>query len=181
MPQHNSQDFLQSLLKKGWLPDGKGGYTAPNSPQPTREARPPTAVAVEPSPASQKKPPRKQKMNVTETRFLHRYILPWMESGEITQWKFEGLRFNLGPGATYTPDFMVVQKSRQIALYEIKNRQIWEDAIVKFKWAREEFPAFTFHMFQHTRTTDNWEELQIQRPDAAGSLGGKSSTTATRE
>jgi hypothetical protein len=107
-------------------------------------------------------------MNKTEKAFLNDYIEPLLEKGKIIQWKFEALTLTLEPGATYTPDFMTVDINGQIDLYEVKNQHIWEDSIVKFKWAKSEFIGFKFHMFQYKKKTGWKERVFRERKNRAG-------------
>ena len=58
--------------------------------------------------------------------------------GEIKWWAFEPLRFRIGKGAFYTPDFVVVDELGQLVAYEVKGH--WEeDARVRIKVAASRY------------------------------------------
>lgn len=60
-------------------------------------------------------------------------------SGEVLGYWFEAVKFKLANNTSYTPDFMVLMKSLEIEIHEVKG--FWmDDARVKIKVASEKFP-----------------------------------------
>ena len=96
----------------------------------------------------EKKPQKKAGMNDTETRFQREILVPAKAAGTVVSWKYEAVVLSLDAKTTYRPDFLVALPSGRLEFYEVKNRQIWEDSTVKFKWARKEYPEFRFYMVQ---------------------------------
>ncbi|AKG19263.1 hypothetical protein AAX09_07620 [Moraxella bovoculi] len=84
----------------------------------------------------------KGEMNKTETEYAQHLEL-LKRAGEILNFKFEPLKLSLAKNTTYTPDFMVINKNREIELHEVKG--FWkDDARVKTKVAQATFPYFVF-------------------------------------
>jgi hypothetical protein len=83
-----------------------------------------------------------KRMNKTEQRRA-RELEAKKRAGLIRDFKFHGLRLEIAPGLTYTPDFYVEENDGSITLEEVKGH--WEeDARVKIKAAAEAFPPFRF-------------------------------------
>lgn len=97
--------------------------------------------AVAMAPAVRKRP-RKAGMNGTEGEYA-RTLETLRLAGEIVAWRFEAVTFNLDEETKYTPDFMVVGKSG-IEFHEVKGGHVWEDSRIKWKWARDAWPWFTW-------------------------------------
>src|SRR5580692_8691131 len=76
-----------------------------------------------------------------ETRYL---------AGDIQWFGFEPLVLRLADRTTYKPDFIVVTSKGSVEAHEVKGFQR-DDAIVKFKVARELFPWIKFVMMQRAR------------------------------
>ena len=100
-------------------------------------AQPATAV---------REPSRPTRMNKTEARYAQ-YLAALQAVGEVNRYYFEPVRFRLADRTTYTPDFMVVVLDR-VEFHEVKGGFVRDDARVKFKVAREMFPAFGWMMAQ---------------------------------
>ena len=67
-------------------------------------------------------------------------------AGEIVEWRYEGIKFKLGKGAWYTPDFLVVYEDR-FELHETKG--FWrEAALVRIKVAASAYPWYRFVVVQ---------------------------------
>lgn len=80
-------------------------------------------------------------MNKTETAYSELLELRRL-SGEIVDYRFEGLKLRLADGAWYKPDFFVVFPGH-IELHEVKG--FWREAArVRVKVAAELYPAFKF-------------------------------------
>lgn len=73
-------------------------------------------------------------------------------AGEITWYKFEGMKFRLADKSMYTPDFNVLLSSGQLECHEVKG--FWrDDARLKIKVAASMYPikfiAVTKRMQKH--------------------------------
>ncbi len=78
---------------------------------------------------------------------------------EIESWKFEGVTFKLADGCRYTPDFFVVVSSLilRVRIIETKGPFIREDAMIKFRVAKEQNPWAEWQL--HQRTKNGWTQL----------------------
>lgn len=95
-------------------------------------------------------------MNKTEARFFE--ILKLRHPG----WRisFECVTLKLGDDCRYTPDFFVEDGSCSIPIcYECKNKQVWDDSIVKLKTAATQYPCFKFIKAQ--LIDGHWKETEI--------------------
>lgn len=64
-------------------------------------------------------------------------------AGEILHYEFEGIKFRLGKGSWYTPDFYVVTPER-FEVHEVKG--FWREAArVRIKVAAAKHPHFKFY------------------------------------
>ena len=76
-----------------------------------------------------------------------------VDNGEIDEWRYEPITVlldaqgNNRKGCRYTPDFVTIADGR-IHIYEVKGGYIRPDAMQKFRWARQRYPWFTWHMVQ---------------------------------
>lgn len=77
-------------------------------------------------------------MNKTEAGYgLHLELRK--RAGEVSWYKFEGLKFRLADNTFYTPDFAVMLTNGQLEAHEVKG--FWqEDAKVKIKVAADLYP-----------------------------------------
>jgi hypothetical protein len=72
---------------------------------------------------------------------------------DVASWRFEAVKLRLADMTWYTPDFDVLLVTGEIELIEVKavtkagKLLAEDDALVKFKVARETFPEFRFRMF----------------------------------
>jgi len=77
--------------------------------------------------------------NNTEKRYAQQLEL-LRKSGNISSWTYECIKFKLGNGAWYTPDF-VVTKEDVMEIHEIKGH--WKEAAkVRIKVASTLYPQF---------------------------------------
>lgn len=125
-------------LKESW-PPGKGRKPAPA----------PTGCA-----------PWTPPMNGTE-RAYDAYLRTLYVAGEVLWWAFEGMKIILGPGATYTPDFLVLYADGRLELHDTKGtkkiktgrkageKTCWveEHALVKCKITTAVFPIPLFLVY----------------------------------
>ena len=100
-------------------------------------------------------------MNKTE----HEYYLileAQKQRGEIAWWGFEAIRLKLADRTTYTPDFVILDTMENIVsitklrFIEIKGFRR-DDAMVKFKIAREQFWWADFEMWQ--KKNGLWKQI----------------------
>ena len=81
-------------------------------------------------------------MNKTEADFAQHLELRKV-AGELIYWDFEPIRFRLGDGAWYKPDFMVVDNQYLQTIFEVKGRWM-EAARVRIKVAAERYWMYRF-------------------------------------
>ncbi len=86
------------------------------------------------------------KMNKTEQRYAGQLEM-MKRSGQILDYCFESMKFQVGDGAWYKPDFLVVFTDR-FELHEIKGGFIRTPAMVRFKIAMMLYPWFKWRMVQ---------------------------------
>jgi predicted nuclease of restriction endonuclease-like RecB superfamily len=94
--------------------------------------------------------------NRTEAAF-ERWLLQRKQIGEILWYAFEGIKLRLADNTFYTPDFAVMEASRELVLYEVKG--FWtDDARVKTKVAASLFPLrFVAVKAKAKRDGGGWE------------------------
>ena len=82
-------------------------------------------------------------------------------AGEVLDYKFESVKLKLADNTFYTPDFFVVYRDH-FEFVETKGF-LQDDAGVKFKVAREQYPFFRFRMLQYKKIERNapatWTEI----------------------
>jgi hypothetical protein len=72
--------------------------------------------------------------------------------GEIADWKFEPVTFNLPGGIRYKVDFLIRYHDNRCEWIEIKGRHIWEKDKIRFKVASEVWGFLgEFQMVQKVR------------------------------
>jgi len=75
------------------------------------------------------------------------------DSGVLSGWKvmdykYEAIRIRLAERTTYTPDFLVTFDDNSMMLIEIKGAHAFEDSLVKYKIATEQYPNFKWAMWR---------------------------------
>lgn len=81
-----------------------------------------------------------------------------LAAGEFHSFQLEGVVLKVGePVCRYMPDFSVWRHDGTLLCIEIKGKKKWDDALVKFKAARLQYPKITFQMWE--RSADGWREL----------------------
>jgi hypothetical protein len=100
--------------------------------------------------------PTRRTMNGTEAAYAAHLGMRQL-AGEIVGWKFEAVKLRIGEGCTYTPDFIVWLPDRTSEIHEVKGRE-FEDGIIKWKCAAEQFPWMTFRMVK--RRGQAWIETR---------------------
>lgn len=102
------------------------------------------------------RPPRQPKQpNKTERDFGNQ-LEARMRAGEFTQVQFEGVTLRWA-GMSYTPDWACFLPDGRLVAYECKGAHVWDDSKVKFKAARDKFPAIGFEM--HQRIKGEWRRI----------------------
>lgn len=97
----------------------------------------------------------KGRMNKLEEDYSWQLQLQLM-SGKILWWKFEPIKLRLADATFYDVDFLVMREDATLEIHEVKGH--WEDdAVVKFKVAREAFPIFKFLAVTRKGKTGAWE------------------------
>jgi hypothetical protein len=139
------KNFLARLRDRGWK-ESPAGWLPPPPGKSTQSL--PRVVAKPPR-------PKREGMNALEARYAVEVVEQEIESGQASSWFFESFRLKLGPKTFYTPDFMVIMADGTVSFREVKGF-LREDASVKFKWAREQYPIFDFKMV--TRRSGQWKE-----------------------
>lgn len=89
---------------------------------------------------------RPGKMNPTE-RARAEVLEQLRQAGEIQGWLAQAVTLQLGERCTYRPDFLVLELDGGVTLEEVKGSHGWRldpKGRIKFKWAAEAFPFFTF-------------------------------------
>lgn len=108
------------------------------------------------------KPKRSDPYKSKWERLLAGQLEDAKRAGGVQAWFYEAVTFRLAAGsngkrgASYTPDFMVVQKEGAIEFVEVKGF-MREAARVRFLAAREKYPMFKWRMVRKTKT--GWEEV----------------------
>lgn len=91
-------------------------------------------------------------MNQTETAYAQ-YLELQKKAGGILDYRFEQVRFSMASNTNYLPDFLVINKNREVEFHEVKGR--WEDdARVKIKVAQRQNPWFKFVAVMKKRVKD---------------------------
>ena len=86
-------------------------------------------------------------MNKTEAAYAMQ-LDGLKQSGEILWYAFEPMNLRLADKCFYRVDFMVMQKSGELEVHEVKGGFIMDDSLIKLKTAAEKFP-FRFIMKQY--------------------------------
>ena len=77
-------------------------------------------------------------LNKTERAYQDR-LAALMQAGEVSWFKFEGVKLRLADNTFYTPDFAVMLANGQMEMHEVKG--FWlDDARAKIKIAAELYP-----------------------------------------
>jgi hypothetical protein len=79
---------------------------------------------------------------------------------EVKWFAFEPIKLRLATLCFYTPDFGVWMADDSFEFHEVKGH--WEeDAKIKYRIAREQFPMFKFRAFTKLPHGGGWKELEI--------------------
>ena len=73
-----------------------------------------------------------------------------LQSGKVTRWRFESVKVRLASATWYTPDFQVWLADGRIVMLETKGHPR-DDAMVKFKVAREQYPEYLWLMLKREK------------------------------
>lgn len=100
---------------------------------------------------------KKSSMNKTELAYSQNLELK-KRAGYIIDWRFNAIRFRLGSGAYYKPDFLVV-KVDCFELHETKGF-MREAANVRIKTAAELYPWFRWIVVRATPAGWDFKEVK---------------------
>lgn len=107
-------------------------------------------------------------MNKTEASFADRLEVHRMAGG-VVSWSFEEHVMQLGPRATYRPDFRIVMHvggEERIEFVDVKGAgPISDTSVVKIKWAAQKYPEFKFVIEQKLSKK---QLQQMKNPPASG-------------
>lgn len=81
--------------------------------------------------------------NKTEAAY-EKHLELLKNAGEISWYRFEGLKLRLADNTFYSPDFFVMNKNGELEAHEVKGFML-DDANVKIKVAADIYP-FTFKL-----------------------------------
>lgn len=95
-------------------------------------------------------------MNKTERKYAD-YLYMEQLRGQIISYEFEPIKWKLAFHTFYTPDFFIVYPDH-FKFVEIKGFKR-DDAIVKFKMAREKYPYFKWEMIGYKNR--QWVKINI--------------------
>lgn len=97
-------------------------------------------------------------MNKTERRYADHLELQRV-MGEVDGWRFEPLKFRIGHGCFYTPDFEVVTADGYLEYHEVKG--FWrDDARVKIKAVARLFRDRKFIAVQLVKGAWEFEDIK---------------------
>lgn len=115
-----------------------------------REAR--AEAAEKAKAAAAPTPPRHVtgQMNKTEAAFA-RKLDGMKAAGEVVRYRFETIKLRLGVKCYYTPDFLVWFADGRQVFMEVKGGHVYEDSIIKWKWASDTFPEYGWEMWQRAK------------------------------
>lgn len=99
------------------------------------------------------------RMNRWESRYADR-LQAMQAAGDIKDFDFEAIKFNLGYRCWYCPDFAVTLPDGRIECHEVKGF-MRDDAAVKIKAAARRFPAITFRLARIVKGA--WVVTEIPR------------------
>lgn len=77
--------------------------------------------------------------------------------GEFLIVEFEAVKLKVGDGTYYTPDWICQSRYARPVIFEVKGKHRWDDAIVKYKAAKERYSWADFEMWE--KTSDGWKRI----------------------
>lgn len=98
----------------------------------------------------------KNRQNKTEAAF-GLILEAQKRRGEVLKYSFQSVTLRLGDDCRYTPDFMVERVGQKPELIEIKGGFVRDDALVKYKVAKEMHDWADFSMWQKFK--GEWRRL----------------------
>lgn len=94
-----------------------------------------------------------ERCNATERLYYDTFIKPKIDRGDIVDYGYEVLIFQLGYKQTYRPDFYTIDREGKLELHEIKGGYIYPDAYEKLKAFVTIFPMFPIKLAQYKKAT----------------------------
>lgn len=99
-------------------------------------------------------PPIDRFRNKMERAYGHRLAI-LKAAGEIVDWRFEEVKFNIGVKSFYLPDFWVVFEDH-FEVHEVKGFKR-EAGIKAWRSAAKQFPWFKWVLVTQDKKTKQWE------------------------
>jgi len=124
------------------------------------EEKPVEAPTRKDVPAKGDIPARGRGMNETEKAY-NAYLEGLRLSGDIINFWYQKMVFHLtGDRCTITPDFVVQYPDGIVEIHDTKGGHMWEDAHIKMKVLREQFP---FPVFTVRKIDGSWVKKEYKR------------------
>jgi hypothetical protein len=101
--------------------------------------------------------------NKTESEFGLMLEAQYRAGEFLTPPKFEAIKLKVGERCYYCPDWMITraafgERTRPVVMFfEVKGAHTWEDSVVKFKAAKEQYPFFEFEL--HRKKQGSWTRI----------------------
>jgi hypothetical protein len=103
----------------------------------------------------------KGEMNKTEIAYALRLDLLKI-TGDIVAWDFHSVKFRIGQGAFYTPDFIVVSGDLSIYCVEVKGGYIREAGLVRFRAAAKQYPMLRWRLVRGEKKRGEYQFDMIE-------------------
>jgi hypothetical protein len=106
-------------------------------------------------------------MNKTEKAYSY-YLWLLSLSGKIESFEWAPPPLLLHD-CKYHPDFRVKLPDGRTRYDEVKGGHVWEDSVIKFKWAAQYYPEYGFRMVQRKTPKGPWVVVrEYPKPAKAG-------------
>lgn len=137
-------DLTRAMLKN---PDLRASNPSPEGVNNAASA-PPSPVSSKSAVSARKMPKAAKKRSAPEMH-MEAILMFQFRSGEIRKYESESIKLSVGdPCCWYRPDFSVHLNDGRLRFIEMKGGFIREDAMVKFRSAKKQYPYFEFEMWQ---------------------------------
>jgi hypothetical protein len=104
-----------------------------------------------------------EKANKTEIRFAKEILAPDIGKRFVSV-VFEGMTIVIGEDqCRYTPDFVAQTSDGVTHLFEVKGTWVMDSAVVRFKAAKRNFPAFVFWWCIWKGNAQGWELSNVSK------------------
>ena len=102
-------------------------------------------------------------MNKTEAAYAS-YLEILKRAGEIQEYWFQPIKLKVAENrCTYEPDFMVLTKTGNVELHEVKGAKVIfrDDAKVKCRIIAEKYPFKLIIVYPNKKLSDGWEKEEF--------------------